>query len=136
MDLIVTDHTPENLESTFDASFLYSHPLYSLLAKNTEMKWLVIIPKEEMSAENNLKYVQELYGEIYKLVGFIQNNQLGEHFNLGKIGNKHPNYHIHLVFRDESDEAWPDAIWCHEPLQSSSDTAPEWKEKLAPFFNH
>ncbi len=134
MDLIVQDHSPQHLENTFDSLFLFDHPLYSLLAKKTEMKWLLIIPKQEMRGDDNLEYVQQLYGAIYQLTNYIQANNLGGHFNLGKIGNKHPNCHIHLIFRDESDEAWPDAIWCHEPLKSSSPSAEKWKQDLADFF--
>ena len=121
MDQIVKDYSPENLEQLFDAQFLLNHPLFSVLAKKTEMKWLVIVPKEEL--KQNYEYSSKLYGEIHRLADHIQENGFGGHFNLAKIGNKHPNYHIHLVFRDEQDEAWPDAIWCHEPLKPSEETS-------------
>lgn len=131
MDIILQDHSPENLEKTFDASFLLDHPLYSLLAKKTEIKWLVIIPKQEV--KGNADYAGELYKEIHKLADFVQESGFGGHFNLAKIGNKHPNYHIHLVFRDEADEAWPDAIWCHEPLKNNPDINGKWQAIINKF---
>ena len=33
MDQIVENHSPEHLESLFDALFVYEHKLFSLLAK-------------------------------------------------------------------------------------------------------
>ncbi len=135
MDIIVKDHSPENLANTFDAEFLYDHPLFSLIAKRTEIKWLVIIPKQEIQGSENLEYIGKLYSEIQQLADFVQQQGIGGHYNLAKIGNKHPNYHIHLVFRDEKDEAWPDAIWCREPLTPCSTTANDLKSALAPYFN-
>jgi len=59
-----------------------------------------------------------MYGQMHKLAEGLQEVGRG-HFNLAKIGNKSPWLHFHLVFRKESDEAWPDAIWCHEPLEEN-----------------
>lgn len=134
MDLILPNHTPEILETTFDSIFLYDHKLYSLMAEKTEMKWLLVIPKQPLDADENLDYIQELYGSIYQLIAFMQNNKIGQHFNIAKIGNKNPNQHIHLIFREENDEVWPDAVWCHEPLTGSLETPEKLKDALRPFY--
>lgn len=134
MDLILSDHSVTNLEQTFDSIYLYDHPLYSLMAEKTEMKWLLVIPKQTLNATDNLNYVEKLYGAIYQLIAFMQENNIGQHFNLAKIGNKNPNQHIHLIFREDNDEVWPDAVWCHEPLQASSMTPETLKLALAPFY--
>lgn len=136
MDQIVENHSPEHLESLFDALFVYEHKLFSLLAKKTEMKWLVIVPKQEIVGRENNEYAGHLYGEIHRLADFIQEQDFGGHYNLAKIGNKHPNYHIHLVFRDEQDEAWPDAIWCHEPLKQSTKNAQKFVELIKLYTAH
>lgn len=135
MDIILPNHTPELLESTFDAVYLYDHPLYSLMAEKTQIPWLLIVPKASLQASENLDYIQQLYGELYRLIDFIQKNDIGEHFNLAKIGNKNPHQHIHLIFREENDEVWPDAVWCHEPLNASDTRPQELKKVLAPFFS-
>ncbi|MDG6774937.1 hypothetical protein QCB45_11395 [Thiomicrorhabdus sp. ZW0627] len=133
MDIILPNHTPELLESTFDAVHLYDHPLYSLMAERTVMTWLLVVPKKPLN-DGDLNYVQQLYGEIYRLIGFIQKNNIGQHFNIAKIGNKNPNQHIHLIFREENDEVWPDAVWCHEPITASDETPERLRSALAPFF--
>lgn len=134
MDFILNDHSQKNLEATFDSLYLYDHPLYSLMAEKTEMKWLLVVPKKTLDGSKNLPYIQELYGAIYELIAFIQANQIAEHFNIAKIGNKNPNQHIHLIFREQNDEVWPDAVWCHEPLKSSLETPEKLREALKPFY--
>jgi len=134
MDIILNDHSPQNLETTFDSIYLYDHPLYSLMAEKTEMKWLLVVPKQPLNASENLNYIQELYGAIYQLIAYIQENDIAQHFNIAKIGNKNPNQHIHLIFREENDEVWPDAVWCHEPLKASEDTPILLKQALKGFY--
>jgi len=134
MDIILPEHTPQILETTFDSIYLFDHELYSLMAEKTEMKWLLVVPKQTLNAETNLEYIQNLYGAIYQLIAFMQKHQIGERFNIAKIGNKNPNQHIHLIFREENDEVWPDAVWCHEPLKSSLETPKKLKEALKPFY--
>lgn len=134
MDYILDDHSVQNLEKTFDSIFLYDHDLYSLMAEKTEMKWLLVIPKQELDADTNFEYIGRLYGSIYQLIAYMQKQGIGQHFNLAKIGNKSPNQHIHLVFRETEDEAWPDAIWCHEPLKPSNKTPEKLKQALKDFY--
>lgn len=134
MDIILSDHTPQNLERVFNSVFLYDHLHYSLLVKETEMTWLLIIPKQSLEGKGQHEYVGNIYGEIYRLIDFIQQNKIAQHFNIAKIGNKLPYQHIHLIFREESDEVWPDAVWCHEPLKTSKHTPITLKTALAPFY--
>lgn len=111
MDQIVTDHSPEHLEQLFNAIFIKSTDTYSLIAQKTTIPWLQFIPKIEM---NEAQAIGALYGEIHAIAFDLQKREGFGHFNVAKIGNKHPAYHIHLVFREETDEAWPDAIWGRE----------------------
>ena len=134
MDFILNDHSPSNLEATFNALFLYDHPLFSLMAEQTELTWLLVIPKQPLDGKVNKNYTEKLFGAIYELIDFMQEHEIGQHFNLAKIGNKNPNQHIHLIFRKETDEVWPDAVWCHEPLTPSTQRPQELKAALAPFF--
>ena len=76
MDFILSDHSPTNLETTFDSLYLYDHPLYSLMAEKTEIKWLLVVPKQTLDASKNLSYIQELYGAIYELIAYIQQNKI------------------------------------------------------------
>lgn len=131
MDNILSDHTPALLEKTFEAHYLFDHPLYSLMAEPTELPWLLVIPKQPLTS---IDYVEKLYGAIYQLIDFAQQAGFGPHFNLAKIGNKNPNQHIHVIFRTQEDEVWPDAVWCHEPLTPSDRSADNFRSALAAFF--
>jgi len=131
MDIILPNHTPSLLENTFDSVYLYDHPLFSIMAQSTELPWLLIIPKQPLT---DPIYIGALYVEIYQLIAHLQKSNFGPHFNLAKLGNKNPNQHIHIVFRNENDDVWPDPVWCHEPLKPSDQTPKQLKTALADFF--
>lgn len=114
MDIIVSDHTPANLEKLYENHFLFKTTLYSVMCEATEIPWLQFIPNQPL--EDPL-YIGQLYAEIYQLAHHLKAQGLGPHFNVAKIGNKLPYYHIHLVFRTTKDCAWPEPIWCGMPLK-------------------
>lgn len=129
MDQLVTEHTKERLETLFNALYLYDHPAFSLIAQPTKIPWLQFIPKQALDTSEQAAHI---YGEIHKIAFYLQQKGFG-HFNIAKIGNKHPNYHIHLVFRTEQDEQWPEAIWGQNLTQDRS-TAQQLKALLADYF--
>lgn len=131
MDIILPNHTPSLLEETFDSIYLYNHPLFSVMAESTELPWLLIIPKQPLTDPS---YIGALYVEIYQLIAHLQKSNFGPHFNLAKLGNKNPNQHIHIIFRTENDDVWPNPVWCHEPLKQSDQTPEHLKKALANFF--
>lgn len=115
MDIILEDHQPALLEKTFGNHFLYQTDLYSLMCEDTVIPWLQIIPTQ--NPEQNPEYAGQLYAEIHKLAAHLKDKGLGPHANIAKIGNKLPYYHIHLVFRNKNDQAWPEPIWCLSSLK-------------------
>lgn len=128
MDIIITDHSPKNLEEKFENRFLYQNNDYSLMCEATEIPWLQIIPNRALDET----YVATLYGEIYRLAEYLKERGLGPHYNVAKIGNKLPYYHIHLVFRKTNDEVWPEPIW-GQALTKSTDMVDNLKELLSSF---
>ena len=120
LDQIVTDHSIENLEQTFQAKHVIEMPFFSILVKETSIPWLLFIPKAPME---NTSAMLMVYSHMHKIAAGLKALGRG-HYNIAKIGNKNPWLHLHLVFRNENDEAWPDAIWCHEPLSSNERQAP------------
>ncbi len=129
-DKIIESHQPEVLERIFDSTYLAQTPLYSVMAQATKVPWLQIIPKQPL---DDPEYIGQLYAEIQRLANHLQSKGYG-HSNIAKIGNKLPYAHIHLVFRQENDEAWPDAIWCHEPLKADAQQPQKLKKDLSDFF--
>ncbi len=132
MDIILPEHRPELLEKTFDAIYLYDHPLYSLMVESTEVPWLLVIPKQPLT---EAAYIEKLYGQIYKLIHTLQHAGFGPHYNLAKLGNQNPHLHIHIIFRTENDEAWPKPVWCQEPLNQNDGALLKMKVALANHFN-
>jgi diadenosine tetraphosphate (Ap4A) HIT family hydrolase len=132
MDNLITEHSPALLEKTFDSVYLFDHPLYSLLAEKTELPWLLVIPKQALIER---RYIEQLYGEIYQMIEALQLAGFGPHYNIAKIGNKSPNLHMHVIFRDKEDEVWPDAVWCHEPIKASDEMPKRLKKALQTYFS-
>lgn len=124
MDIIVTDHSKENLEEIYENTCVLQTEDYSVMAESTEIPWLQFIPNQSL---NNPDYVAFLYQEIYRIAEYLKSKGIGEHYNVAKIGNILPYYHIHLVFRNAKDQAWPDTIWGQENLAK----APQKPEMLA-----
>ena len=112
LDNVVTDHSKENLEKTFGAKLVAELPFFSIMAKETTVPWLLFIPKRGLDDQTVMIL---MYGQVLKIANAML-QQGKEHYNFAKIGNKNEWLHFHLVFRSETDEAWPDAIWCKEPL--------------------
>jgi diadenosine tetraphosphate (Ap4A) HIT family hydrolase len=131
MDNVIAEHTPILLEKTFDSIYLFDHPLYSLLAEKTALPWLLVIPKQALKERS---YIEKLYGEIYQMIDVLQKAGFGPHYNIAKIGNKSPNLHMHIIFRDTEDEVWPDAAWCHEPLKASDEMPERLRQALQVHF--
>lgn len=131
MDIIIQDHSPDNLERLYENQFLYQTQDYSLMCEATDLPWLQFIPNRELS---DTDYAAKLYGEIYRVANFLKGKGLADHFNVAKIGNKLPYYHIHLVFRKPSDEAWPEPIWCLPNLTASNEMPALLKTLLKDYY--
>lgn len=131
MDIIIQDHTVANLEKLYENTFLYQTDDYSLMCEETDIPWLQFIPKRSLT---DTGYAATLYGEIYRVAEYLKSKGLAEHFNVAKIGNKLPYYHIHLVFRKPNDEAWPEPIWCLDTLTPSTEMPKKLKALLADYF--
>ncbi|MBO1923730.1 hypothetical protein [Thiomicrorhabdus sp. 6S3-12] len=132
LDQIVDDHSPENLENLFQAKHIAERPFYSILVKETTIPWILFIPK---GCLDNNDVVLNLYPQLHKLAAALQEQGYG-HYNIAKIGNKNKWLHLHLVFRSEEDEAWPDPIWCHEPLTSNPDQAETLGKQIQHFLHN
>ncbi|MGC9387107.1 MAG: hypothetical protein ACP5D0_09185 [Hydrogenovibrio sp.] len=129
MDIIITDHSPENLEDKFENHFLYQNSDYSIMCESTEIPWLQFIPNRPINPE----YAGQLFAEMVALAEYLKSEGIGEHYNIAKIGNKLPYYHIHLVMRNRNDQAWPETIWGLD-LKTSTTMAAELKMHLTSFF--
>ena len=130
MDIIVTDHCQKNLEKIYQNKLVYQNELFSIMAEKTEIPWLQFIPNRTLDSD----YIETLYSEAFKLGEHLKKQGFGEHYNIAKIGNKLPYYHIHLVMRNQNDEAWPEPIWCLKNLTQNSDNIKKTTQTIKQFY--
>ena len=117
MDIIVTDHSKDNLEKVYGNHLIFQNKLFSIMCEETTIPWLQLIPNKSLDSD----YITALYAEAFKLGEYLKKEGFGEIYNIAKIGNKLPYYHIHLVMRTQNDEAWPEPIWCLDNLEKKTE---------------
>ena len=93
-----------------------------LLHHNAGVPWYILVPAtgagelhEMGSAERS-----ELEQALDTMAGFIKHHHGSERVNIGAIGNRVPQLHVHVIGRHQHDPCWPDAVWGHLP------PGPEW----------
>ncbi len=128
MDIIVTDHSVENLEAKYENKHLYTTKDYSLMCEETVIPWLQIIPNRSLAEDT--EYAAFLYKEAHDIANKLVKEGFPKHINIAKIGNKLPYYHIHIVFREERDEAWPEPVWCPKILLTNKNQAVLFKNSF------
>ena len=101
------------------------------MCQSTEIPWLQLIPNRTLDDPD---YIAMIYKTLYRLGEHLKKEGLGEHYNIAKIGNKLPYYHIHLVMRAQGDECWPEAIWGGHRLKSSPNIHHQLKILVENFF--
>jgi diadenosine tetraphosphate (Ap4A) HIT family hydrolase len=83
---------------------------YWVLVKACLIPWFILVPKKHIDDSQE----EELFIEAFRFYRKLKPLYPGYKYNLAKIGNKTPVFHIHLVFRQPEDILWPEPIWCRE----------------------
>lgn len=131
MDTIIENHDPKYLEDTYENHFLFQNNDFSIMCESTQVPWLQLIPNKPLT---DATYIGTIYQTLYKLGEHLKQDGFGTHFNVAKIGNKLPFYHIHLVMRSTDDEIWPEAIWCCNNLTQDNEIHLKLKAAVQSFF--
>ncbi|HKQ46013.1 MAG TPA: HIT family protein [Rhizomicrobium sp.] len=94
------------------------------LYNDSRYHWGLLVPRRagaieicDLSGEDQV----QLMAEIVKLSGLIRALPGVEKLNVGALGNRVPQLHIHVIGRRQGDPAWPGPAWGH------SDPVP-WKD--------
>lgn len=90
---------------------------YWVLVKPCSIPWLIFVPKEKIDDSQE----EGLFIEAFRFCKRLKPLYSNYKYNLAKIGNKNPVFHIHLVFRQPEDALWPEPIWCRENELTYSD---------------
>jgi len=90
-------------------------PLSRLLLMNDErFPWCILVPRRQ-----GLQDLHELddadsaalFGEIRAVSLRLLALEDVDKLNVGALGNRVPQLHVHVVARRTSDAAWPDPVW-------------------------
>ncbi|CDR33686.1 HIT domain-containing protein [Criblamydia sequanensis] len=105
-------------QNLFSKAFVLDLPFCRvLLEDNCHYPWLILVPRR-----NNLRLLLDLTPSEEKCFNqelkWAQTTLLNEfkadHINVGAIGNKTPQLHIHVIGRFLKDPAWPNTVWDHK----------------------
>lgn len=105
-----------------DTLLLGNFPLsYCLLMNDMHYPWLILVPGVE-----NMREIFELCVEdqqqLLRESSWVS-ERLSTHFNadkinIGALGNRVPQLHLHHIARYGNDAAWPDPVWGKHPAQA------------------
>jgi len=99
------------------------------LYNDSRYQWGLLVPRRpgaiemcDLLPEDQAK----LMAEIIKLSSLIRSLPGVEKLNVGNLGNKVPQLHVHVIGRRGGDPAWPGPVWGHsDPVPwPSPDEAP------------
>lgn len=84
------------------------------LLKDGELEWFILIPKKEdiieltdLEFNDQTQLLKELNFVIERVSGYHQFQKI----NFGALGNMVSQFHLHIIFRQLGDRAWPGSIW-------------------------
>ena len=87
-----------------------------LLVNDARFLWCILVPriaglKELFEVPTGKR--NTLFGEIEKVSKALIAVSHPDKLNVGSLGNRVPQLHIHVVARHKEDAAWPDPVWGH-----------------------
>lgn len=88
-----------------------------LLHHNAGVPWYIVVPETAARELHEMDMAErgDVDWVLDAVARFIKHHHGSERINLGAIGNRVPQLHIHVIGRCEGDPCWPDAIWGHLP---------------------
>ena len=101
-----------------------------LLMDDSRFPWLILVPRRpdcreiiDLGAADRMM----LMDEIAACSGALQRVTAAEKLNVGAIGNRVAQLHVHVVARFASDDAWPEPVWGRgAPVRFAADAGREF----------
>jgi diadenosine tetraphosphate (Ap4A) HIT family hydrolase len=85
-----------------------------LLMNDARYPWLILVPRRARLVElHDLSHAEGLVliEEMKRASEGLKRLTGAAKINIGALGNRVPQLHIHVVARDPTDPAWPDPVW-------------------------
>lgn len=102
-----------------------------LLMDELAWPWLILVPRRAGLRELHDLAAADLAilaGEIARASAVLQAATGPDKINVGMLGNRVPQLHVHVIARRAGDPAWPGPVWGHKPREA---LAPEARIALA-----
>ncbi|KOO16237.1 HIT family hydrolase [Vibrio xuii] len=98
-----------------DTTIIGHFPLcVALLHKDNAVPWVILVPKRANLKELHhlpMQEQQQLLLESQAVSQALEATFQPDKLNLGALGNKVPQLHIHHIARFQDDVAWPGPVW-------------------------
>ncbi|MBU2704702.1 HIT domain-containing protein [Zooshikella marina] len=103
--------------------------LSSLLLMNDQRyPWFILVPRVpgieeiyQLSAQDQ----QQLWWEVSYISEKLKDIFAADKMNIAALGNKVRQLHIHIIARQQSDDAWPEPVWGKLPAKAYEPEAVE-----------
>lgn len=89
-----------------------------LLMKDRSFPWLILVPKREGVTEIHQLSPEDrghLMEEIATVSQILETLFRPHKLNVGALGNRVPQLHVHVIARYRNDRAWPGPVWGSGP---------------------
>ncbi len=103
-----------------------------LLEPNGHYSWVILVPEvPEASRLLDLSQDQQLlvWQDLQDAQKAIWSLQPLTQLNVGILGNRCPQLHLHVVGRLSNDPAWPGPVWGHPSILPESDAEREQRKE-------
>lgn len=91
-----------------------------LLMNDASFPWLILVPERadireihELTADDRSLLIEEIVRASRVLEALYRPNKI----NVGALGNRVPQLHVHVIARYRDDRAWPGPVWGVGPPQ-------------------
>ena len=100
------------------------------LSADARWPWIVLSPRkpgarelEHLAPKDRAQLMEEIViaGAAVRAIGAALGRPV-EKLNVGALGNKTPQLHLHVIGRRADDAAWPESVWGPGPARAYGDT--------------
>ncbi|MBU2710283.1 HIT domain-containing protein [Zooshikella harenae] len=109
-----------------------------LLMNDKRYPWFILVPRVpgieevyQLSADEQ----QKLWWEVSYISEKLKDIFAADKMNIAMLGNKVRQLHIHIIARQQSDDAWPEPVWGKlPPIAYAPEAVEALKERLHTVF--
>ncbi|MEP0201299.1 MAG: HIT domain-containing protein [Halioglobus sp.] len=117
-----------------DTTYIVDLPLCRvLLMEDARFPWLILVPRQHGLREFHDVIGQDamkLHNEIAIASQSLLDLTGAFKINVAALGNMVPQLHIHIIARNQDDEAWPGPVWQTGPARPYTEKVREGRAAL------